>query len=49
MSAFWCERAWLGGTDVAASVLIDVEGERIVVGQLRASIPRRTRSGCAAS
>jgi formiminoglutamate deiminase len=29
MSAFWCERAWLGGPDVRAGVLIEVDGERI--------------------
>ena len=29
MSGFWCERAWLGGDDVAPRVLIEVDGERI--------------------
>ena len=29
MSTFWCERAWLGGPDVRAGVLVDVDGERI--------------------
>ncbi len=29
MTPFWCERAWLGATDVRRGVLIDVAGERI--------------------
>jgi formiminoglutamate deiminase len=29
MTAFWCEHAWLGGVDVAARVLIEVDGDRV--------------------
>ena len=29
MTAYWCERAWLGAGQVAEGVLVEVEGERI--------------------
>ncbi len=29
MTAYWCERAWLGPSDVASAVRVDVDGDRI--------------------
>ena len=29
MSAYWCERAWLGGARAEEGVLVEIEGERI--------------------
>ncbi len=39
MTLFWCERAWLGGTGVTASVLIETDGERIAAVRAGADPP----------